>query len=635
MPWTGRLAVCAALLLSQPPTLAAVDREYLAELIARAGRLHLAQRPEWLKLVHYVPDRLSSGVHGLVVSPGFYNARNGMTDPQAELEATLRSFYSDVQETDRQQNPQCLFVARFAWLNQQLAFDPERLPRRTCARYLSWHAALDPAGVTLIFASAYMNSPSSMFGHTFLRIDSKDQNETTRLLAYSINFAASTDETRGIAFAVNGMVGGYPGTFSIAPYYAKVREYSDLENRDLWEYQLDLTAEEIDRVLMHAWELGSVQFRYYFFDENCSYQLLGLLQVARPQLDLTGGFRWWAAPSDTVRAVADQPGMVREVVYRPANATVIRRRLQALNEIERGLVKDLSRRRANPLIGALPDQRAAMVIETAQDYVAYRRTIGRNDVADPAGLAHELVVARSRLDVIWPAPEVPAPQIRPDQGHATSRISIGTGRWDQGNFQELSGRGAYHDVMDADGGYVSGAQIVFLNLALRHYVGGTTRIEDFTPLSILSLTPRDEFFKPTSWRIETGWLRVRMPDGHEPLVFRLDGGAGATWSSERGTARYYALVDAGSRIDQAFSSGYQFGGGVRLGALLDPWPAWRVHIYARGLRYVLGQQETPWTCGLEQRVALGRNLALRADLSHDDEFRRSFNNGTVSLLYYY
>jgi len=630
------------LLVSQAAAVAAVDDAYLSELIAKSRQLQLAQRPEWLKLTHYVPNRLSRGVHGLVASPDFYNSPNGETNPQAELEATLASFYSDVPESDQRQNPQCLFIARFTWLDEQLAFDPRRLPRQTCARYQRWHASLDPAGATLIFASAYMNSPSSMLGHTLLRIDSKDQDETTRLLAYSINFAASTRETNGISFAVNGLFGGYPGTFSILPYYAKVHEYSDLENRDIWEYRLALTPTELDRVLMHAWELGSFQFRYYFLDENCSYQLLALLQVARPNLDLTGSFRWWAAPSDTVRVVTAQPDLLQAVIYRPSNATVIRRRLAPMDPAERALVRKLSTGRIAPdgpelgeTLGESHPTDEAAVLEAAQDYVAYRRAIGRNDVANPAELAHQLVAARSRLDVAPQAPDFPTPQVRPDQGHRSSQVSVGAGRWEGRDFQQLSARGAYHDLMDADGGYVPGAQIEFLNLTLRHYPGDTIRIENFTPLSILSLSPRDDFFRPISWNVETGWRRVRIADGSEPLVFGIEGGAGAAESNESGTLRYYGLLEAGSRADPAFSRAYQFGSGAITGVLLDVNPRWRLHAYARGFRYFLGQRETPWNLGLGQRFAIARDLALRADVGREVEFRRGFNNVTVSIQYYF
>jgi hypothetical protein len=607
-------------------------------LVGKSRRLQLAQRPEWLKLLHYARNRWSSGVQGLVVTPEFYNAPNGPTDPQAELEATLASFYSEVEETDTQQNPQCRFIARFTWLDQQLGFDPGRLPRQRCSRYQNWHAALNPAGMTLIFASAYMNSPSSMVGHTLLRVDAKDQNETTRLLAYSVNFAANTNETGGIVFALNGLLGGYPGMFSIMPYYVKVREYNDLENRDLWEYPLDLSAEEIDRVLMHAWELGSAQFRYYFLDQNCSYQLLALLQVARPQLDLTGPFQIWAAPSDTVREIAAQPKLTHTAVFRPAGATVTHSRLAALTASERALVKKLSTGRAvpeDPAIGLLPMARAAAVLEATEDYVAYRRAIGKGDVPDPAALAHDLIIARSRIDIGSQAPDVPVPPVQPDQGHDTARVSAGLGRWDGRNFEELAARGAYQGILDTDGGYVPGAQIEFLNLGLRHYGDGAPRVEYFTPLSILSLSPRDAFFRPLSWKIETGWQRLRLADGSEPLSFGIGGGAGGTWSNDGGTLRLYALLGADARIDRTLSRDYQFGAGPDVGLLIDPDPRWRTQIYARGVRYFLGQLETPWSLGLRERIALARDLALQAHIERESEFGRTFLNGSVSIMVYF
>ncbi|MEQ1837300.1 MAG: DUF4105 domain-containing protein, partial [Candidatus Nitrotoga sp.] len=417
--------------LPQHRAFSATDHGYLTELIEKSRQLKLSERQEWLKLGHYVPNLIARGVHGLVDSSSFYNAPDGKSNPQAELEATLASFYSDITESNTQQNPQCAFVARYAWLNEQLHFDPQRLPRQDCKRYQQWHAALNPNSLTLIFASAYINSPSSMYGHPLIRVDAKDQNEQTRLLAYAITFAANTDESNGLAFAVNGLFGGYPGVFSNMPYYLKVREYSALENRDLWEYQLNLNAEEIDRVLRHAWELGTNHFQYFFFDENCSYHLLGLLQVARPELDMTSEFRWWAIPADTVGAIARQPNMVKQVVFRPANATVLRHRLRQLSEAERDLVKGLSIKRIaidDPTLNKLPANRVAAVLETSQDYLSYQRALGKSDVTDLAGLTHELLTARSRLDIAAQTPDIPTPKTRPDHGHGSSRITMGAGR---------------------------------------------------------------------------------------------------------------------------------------------------------------------------------------------------------------
>src|SRR6266496_3739242 len=290
---------------------AAMANDYLNELIARSRALRLDERRQWHRLLHYSPDLTGPGVHGLADAPRFYLARDGKTNPRSELEATLAVFFSDVEETQQVQNPQCAFIARYRWLDNQLGFDPARMPRRRCPRFEAWRAALNPQSVTLVFPVAYLNNPPSMYGHTLLRIDAKDQDEKTRLLAYAINYAANTDEKNGVAFTIGALIGSYPGMFSMLPYYLKLREYSDLENRDIWEYELNLTPEEIERLLMHVWELAPVYFDYWFFDENCSYYLLEVLEVARPSLDLTSRFRWWAIPSDTVRVVLEQPGLLK------------------------------------------------------------------------------------------------------------------------------------------------------------------------------------------------------------------------------------------------------------------------------------------------------------------------------------
>ncbi len=633
------LLIILPLLLAQRVCTAAPDPAYAQELIERAHQLRLAERPEWHKLVHYVPNLLAPGVHSLVDSPAFFLAADGKRNPQAELEATLAAFFSDVEETAEQQNPQCAFIARRAWLTEQLRFDPGRLARRTCARYVEWHAALNPAGLTLVFPAAYINNPSSMYGHTLLRVDARDQDERTRLLAYAINFTANTDETNGLVFAVKGLLGGYPGNFSLLPYYMKVREYSDLESRDIWEYELALTPREVDRVLMHAWELLPAYFQYFFFDENCSYHLLRLLQVARPEFDFAAPFRWWALPSDTVRAVTSQPGLLKKAVYRPAIATQISHRLGAMTGAERSMAKQLSRGSNSPLdpqLRAMPAERAALVLETSHDYVNYRRTIGKKDVPDPSRLARELLVARSALDAGPVAGStVPLPAARPDQGHGSSRLTLGAGRRAGEDFQELRLRPTYHDILDAEEGYVRGAQIEFFSFTARHYEHGRTRIETFIPIDIVSLTPRDDFFEPWSWKIAAGWRRSFARDGGEPLVGAIDGGAGAAWSAAGNRLLFYAMLDGSTRLHGQLEHGYSLGAGVHTGALVDLAPRWRLHAYARTLSYFLGEHDTPRSAALEQRLTLGRDLALRIDVSRNRQAGNTFNSASMSLMHYF
>lgn len=586
--------------------------------------------------MHYVPNLIAPGVHGLVDSRDFYNAPDGKNDPQAELDGTLRAFFSEAEETDEVQHPQCRFPARYAWLAGELGFDQGRMPRPQCRRYRDWRSALDAKQLTLVFASAYLDNPGSMYGHTLLRIDAADQDERTRLLAYSISFAAATNETNGLIFAVKGLFGGYPGVFAMLPYYVKVREYSDLENRDLWEYELDLSPEELERVLRHAWELLPAYFEYYFFDENCSYHLLALLQVARPDLELTAPFRLWALPVDTVRALTDQPGLVKRIVYRPARSTIIAERLARMQPEERRMARDLGLGTLNAddvALRALPPERAARVVEAGYDYLNYRRTTGTSEVKDGGALARDLLVARSQIDAPSQTPRIETP-VRPDEGHRTARMSTGAGRRDRQGFLELGVRPTYHDIVDDDAGYIGGAQIEFFHLRARRYEGASARIESFIPVNIFSLSPRDEFVQRKSWRVAAGWQRSMTRSGAEPLAVAADGGLGGAWRAGR-VARVYASAEGAARAHEQFEKGYSLGLGARIGALVDPAPRWRVHAYAQQLGSVAGERVDPGALVLEQRFSLTRDLALRFDLSHQNEAGRSFDSGSLSLHIYF
>ncbi|MFX4232194.1 DUF4105 domain-containing protein, partial [Aliarcobacter butzleri] len=61
------------------------------------------------------------------------------------------------------------------------------------------------------------------------------------------------------------------------PYYEKIKEYNNLVQRDVWEYDLNLSQEEINKLVLHTWVLKDSYANYYFFKENCSYNVLWLL----------------------------------------------------------------------------------------------------------------------------------------------------------------------------------------------------------------------------------------------------------------------------------------------------------------------------------------------------------------------
>lgn len=632
------LVLCLAL-MSYP--VLAQDDQYLQQLIQKSREMRLAERVDWQNLLHIKPYVLWPGSRSLADDPTFFNAPEGKFNAQVELEATLKAFFSALEETDKQQNPQCRFVARYHWLDQQLQFDSSRMKVQECKRFNAWVKAINPHEITLVFPSSYLNSPASMYGHTLLRIDAKDQDERTRLLAYTVGYAASTEETNGLIFAYQGLTGGYPGVFQTAPYYLKVTEYTDMENRDIWEYRLDLTPDEIQRLVMHIWEMGPTYFDYYFLDENCAYEVLSLLDVARPSLKLTDEFRWWAIPSDTVRAVTENTNLLKQAIYRPSNATVIMQRLRSMPPHLRSLSNALSLGKIqinNASVNALTVEQKAQVFELSYDYIAYLRA-SKSDWPEAGKLSRDLLVARSALNTPSATPAIAVPDVRPDQGHKSLRVSLGGGNSDGVNYQELTIRPAYHDQTDPGSGYIRGAEIQFFNLALRHYENGdATRVEEFVPIDIFSLSPRNEFFQSLSWKVNVGWARKRMADGSEPLVARLNGGAGYAWdapSLDNPLALTYAFMDASLETSKKFDSDYAFGMGPSVGVIGDVNSKWRVNAYASVQRFALGDQHTKADLILLQRYSIGPQTALRLEVARKMEFDLLWTDARLSLQQYF
>jgi hypothetical protein len=505
-------------------TMAAAQADTLADTLTAARDARLADDPAWADLLQYEPYPITGHLRSLADDKGFFNAPDGARNPTAELDATLARLFEPARPETPDEHPQCRFPARHHWLRQRLALSPMQLPEQPCPRLEKWTAEINPAGVTLVFPSAYVNSPASMFGHTLLRIDTPEQTEATRLLAYTINYAAKADATDGFTFALKGLTGLYPGALSSSPYYAKVREYSDMESRDVWEYRLNLTPAETRQLLRHAWEIGATRFDYWFFDENCSYMILRLLDVARPGLRVAKQFYWTAIPVDTVKGVVAMPDLVTDIRFRPSTGTELAHRASRLTptSLDAAIVVADGRRTPQSL-GT--DTQAIEQLEFADRLVSLRGHAGKLDQDEALARLKAIQIIRSQLPTIDTG-AIPVPP-RPENGHASGRAGLATGRLDGTNALFLDLRPAYHDLLDAETGYARGAQIRFLDLGASQREGQGWRLDRFLPVDIVSVAPRLSWTQPLSWKVRFGWERTlgaRRATG--PMVA---GGPGAAW----------------------------------------------------------------------------------------------------------
>ena len=586
----------------------------LTALVARARAENLADDPQWRALGYWQDDLVGGGATSLLDDPAFFFAADGKTNPAAELEATLAALSAPPPTDDPERHAQCTRPARWLWLKRRLNIDAGTIPERPCPRFEAWMAAIDPARVTLIFPAAYLNNPSSMFGHTLIRVDPSQRPDAPPLNASTVHFAADNQGESGVLFAVKGLAGGYRGYFSVLRYYEKVTQYSDIENRDIWEYELDIPPEHIRLMVASLWEVDMQPIDYYFFSTNCSYVLLSLLDVARPDLRLTDGFRVYAIPVDTVRAVVDAPGLLRGTTFRPSQRSRIGERWQQLDPGEQDLALALSNGEKapdDPALTALEPERRARVLELAQAYLQYRIETGNIERAEMAPRALALLRARARIEGIPPAPPVVQPPVRPDQGHHSARLAAGVGMTGDRPFVELALRPAYHDLLDPPGGYVPGAAIDFLDVHIRWYDRPEPEVETATLMSVESLTPQDALFRALSWRARFGFDRWRdRPAQPGDLVFSAAGGAGPAWRLGE-EARVYALADAALLADHHWPDGRLFAVGPSAGLLWSPMPWWTIRPEGRYMLIVEDGAREGFELSLQQGFTLARDLSLR------------------------
>lgn len=542
------LSLCCSvsLVASAAPT------EKIQNLIEEAKHSKVSEQTQWRRLLHFTSRSPSESE---VDGPNFFLAKDGKKNPEHELELTLRYLLADptfapeklqgansgssaeannAEVAAEQSQAVCRYPARNFYLRGLLEkkwkeISGEKWPEGNCPRFQRWFSTLRGPSISLVFSGYYLNSPSSAFGHTFLRINkslSADRSQRHELLDYGVNYAANVaPNENAIVYAFRGLFGLFPGTFSTMPYYYKVREYNNAESRDLWEYELSLTSAQVDFFIMHLWEIGPTYLDYWYLTENCSYQVLVLLEVADPNLDIGSHLNKYVIPADTVHTATEIPGLVRRFNVRPSIRAELFSRVNLLNDEEQSEVIEnyKSQSISEKTLQREPNSQA-QVLDTLADYVDYRH---QTDVqikdSKPALFKNKALAARSRLNVITPQLEVKTNALdQPHVAHKSLRAAVGLRGSQEQSWLWLQYRFAYHDQLDPAGGYPDYSEIYFGDLQAS--VDDTKKkfeFEKFTVVEVVSHSPWMKFSPDMSWRIRIGADRLKWLDCyncHAPLI---------------------------------------------------------------------------------------------------------------------
>ena len=581
------------------------DNAYLKSLLKQSKEKELSSKRYWHLLLHYEPS-LFWGVVSNVESKDFFFAKDGKTNPSSELEATLKSFFRPV--SSLKEHPQCRFVARYTWLKKQLDLDSVKLPSPQCNKFLNWVRDIDPSSISMVFPTYGMGSPLSIYSHTFIKINSKKYPEGSYLNS-AISFSADFPPNENpVTLTFKGVFGGYQGYFSVEPYYLKVKSYSYLDNRDLFEYYLNLTEVEIERIVLHVWELNGISMDYYFFKKNCSYYLLDLLEIARPSLALKEQFTLWTIPADTIRLLFEIPEFVKKTNYSPSKLSYLYQRLKVLSEEEKKIIlqlfgaKDLS---FSKDWFSLSNEQKAYLLEIYRDYLAVIAT------PEAANVRIEVVNLRSQIDIITEEKSYTPMVESPEKGHASSRWSFAIGLKERKTkFFDIELRLSLHDLLDPSKGYDRFSEVETGKLKIRtledHII-----IEEFTILNLTSIFPYDKVYDISSGRFIINIKQDHSKQCFNCPIFNFQGGTGI--GLKLGKTLSYLLVDAEYHYGDVYEKDFQLGGNVGIGSFYKLREKWKAKLSLHHFRFYYGEKDMYWEKKGVLRYTIDDNQDIRLE----------------------
>lgn len=491
----------------------------------------------WHKLLHYEPKffKLSS-VKSAIHSPEFFNSPNGQTNPKAELLATLLAFYKPI-DSDPDEHAQCKFRARYFWLKEKLQLDEKMIEEAVCKEFNAWALNGKATSISIIFATGYLDNPASYYGHTLIKMNSDTESSQTNLLDVSVNFGAiQSDGDNPFKFIFNSLVGLYDAGFSHINYYYHTHNYGEIEQRNIWEYQLNFDQKDTDFLIAHLWEILGKKYTYYFFNANCASRMGEIFEII-PGVNVVPKNPIWVIPQSLIQKLskATYKGfpLVKEIKFKPSRQFRFYDKFKALNTDKKHIVEQVINEKLtldSTTIENLPIETQHSIIDTLIDYYQYTRKPDKYE-KDKFNSAYQKAL-KKRYELPPGKNNLPSTKpVSPDNEKDIGLVQVGALKnSSQGNGYSITIRPAYYDDLDR-AGFLQHAELTMGKIKLVHF-DENTKLRKLQILGLKSTKsnvtglPRDT---GTSWKLDLGIEKQDLTCSTNCLITRLQADKGHTW----------------------------------------------------------------------------------------------------------
>ncbi len=432
---------------------------------------------EWIKLLHFEKQR-NGKFESVIKDRHFFIYNQGFVDPDQELKGNLNLFNSDPEYP-------CKFPARAKFIAKHFS-----LNYNFCEKVETWKKLISAERISYVLVGQYASTPASAFGHSFIIFKNSKKPLNLNL---SLNYAAEMPPIVGaFDYITKGITGGFYGTFDIEPLYIKLQEYSAIENREMWAYDLNFNSYEVDQFLNHIWELtNQTKESYYFLNGNCAVSLYNALAAIHPNLEFLSPYRLYVLPVETIKKL--EPLSIQKT-FIPSLREKISQTYDFLNSEERQSFtqfledKDL-----------VSKSNSLKANELELQYFEFLKTKREGHLSEIEEKSYEnALVKRSKLG---PTNEESMfrPSSPPHLSEPTWRIGLGLSQEAQNTFSSLIFSPASHRLLQPESGYLPYSEITLFETKIANLKTNTYFLDEITLFSLKNFTPRINFDPNYSW----------------------------------------------------------------------------------------------------------------------------------------
>ncbi|QOY53010.1 DUF4105 domain-containing protein [Candidatus Sulfurimonas baltica] len=366
--------------------------------------------------------------------------------------------------------------------------------------------------IFITYASENVKNPPSMMGHTFLKYSG--ENHQGRKVNHAVTFYTVLDTVNLLSLAYQNIFSGMPGMFALQPYQHIVKEYTDKENRNVWEFELNLSEYRRKLIYYHIWELKDIDMKYFFTSYNCSTVIYYTLSLVNPKI--YDDKKFWVTPLDTVKFLYKY-NLIKKSELLPSNEWLIKMLTEHLNDNEIDNIKNIVKHKEYTEISTL-DFYSLKLLE-AYSTVKYKE----NDISTDEfkNLKHNIQKAEQEDTNTFDISKYKTPSKIPNE----RQFGIGYKYINEDDYLKLSFLPASHLLNDYNREYFGESELKIFNLSVL-LNKDTIELEELTLYGMKSYIPYDTLTDDLSYQFELAVKKEYSEDMSYVDTVKIDGGIG-------------------------------------------------------------------------------------------------------------